>query len=82
MKRNCKRWLIVGMFFLLMCCLPGAIWAQTPEPPPPDPCDQPHEPDNPPCPVDGGLSLLLAAGMVYGAKKVKRNQNKKKVQLI
>ncbi|MEO7488654.1 MAG: hypothetical protein ABIU77_16200 [Ferruginibacter sp.] len=81
MKRNCKRWLISGMFFLLMCCLPGAIAAQT-TPPPPDPCDQPHEPDNPPCPVDGGLSLLLAAGMVYGAKKVKRNRNKKTVPLI
>lgn len=34
--------------------------------PPPDPgCD----PLNPACPIDGGLSLLIAAGISIGAKK-------------
>jgi hypothetical protein len=33
------------------------------------PCD-PGDPDNPaPCPIDGGVSLLIAAGIGLGAKK-------------
>jgi hypothetical protein len=28
-------------------------------------------------PIDGGLSLLVAAGVGYGAKKVKENRKKK-----
>jgi hypothetical protein len=27
-------------------------------------------------PIDGGLTLLLAAGAIYGAKKVKDSRNK------
>jgi len=33
---------------------------------PPDPCGSP---DDPPCPIDGGLSFLIAAGIGLGAKK-------------
>ncbi|MCX8470683.1 MAG: hypothetical protein ORN55_02785 [Chitinophagaceae bacterium] len=40
-----------------------------------DPTDPGADPD---VPVDGGLSLLLAAGVGYGIKKVKDNYNKEK----
>ncbi len=37
----------------------------------PDPdCD----PLNPACPIDGGISLLIAAGIGIGARKALRNQ--------
>ena len=41
--------------------------------------------NGPPCwpspcvPIDGGIVLLLAAGLAYGAKKVYDNYNKDKV---
>jgi hypothetical protein len=49
----------------------------------PDPgdCDN-QDVDAPPCPVDGGLSVLMVAGVAYGAKKVKDNRNRKTVKVI
>lgn len=41
--------------------------------PPPDPVDTP---------IDGGLSLLLAAGIAYGAKKGYNNMQNKKIKKI
>lgn len=32
-------------------------------------CDCPENQGNPACPIDGGLSLLLAAGVGLGARK-------------
>lgn len=32
---------------------------------------------NPDAPIDGGLSLLLAAGAAYGVKKYKENKQKR-----
>lgn len=32
-------------------------------------CDPLGDPTAPPCPIDGGLSLLIAAGIGLGAKK-------------
>lgn len=45
-------------------------------PPPEDPCWS-YDPDNE-VPIDGGASVLIAAGVAYGLKKVyeKRKQNK------
>ncbi len=40
-----------------------------PPPPPPDPVDTP---------IDGGLSLLIAAGVGYGIKKVRDERKRKK----
>ncbi len=37
-------------------------------------------PDNPDAPIDGGLSLLLAAGVGYGVKKVRDNRKKGRVE--
>lgn len=31
-------------------------------------------PDSPSIPIDGGISLLLAAGAAYGAKKIYQNK--------
>ena len=35
-------------------------------------------PDDPFCPIDGGVSLLIAAGIGIGAKKAYQERNKKK----
>jgi hypothetical protein len=85
MKRKYRFWLISALF-VAMSWLPGTMLAQAvDDPPPPDPClpEYPnHQPDDPPCPVDGGVSFLLAAGIVYGAKKVKHSRNKNAVNTI
>jgi hypothetical protein len=40
--------------------------------------DPPADPgSDPDVPIDGGISLLLAAGAGYGIKKIKDNMNKK-----
>ena len=40
--------------------------------PPPDPgCN----PDDPSCPIDGGVSLLIAAGIGIGARKLKSKKH-------
>lgn len=43
---------------------------------PPDPgCN----PDDPLCPIDGGVSLLIAAGIGIGARKLKSKNNTNKL---
>lgn len=37
------------------------------------------DPFDPLCPIDGGVSLLIAAGIGLGAKKAYQERNKKKV---
>jgi hypothetical protein len=34
--------------------------------------------DDPAAPLDGGISLLLAAGAAYGARRLKRNKEEEK----
>lgn len=77
MRRSCKHLLISGIFFLTLSILPAVLTAQ----PNPGDCDN-QDPDLPPCPVDGGLSLLVVAGIAYGAKKINYNRDKKTVELI
>ncbi len=38
---------------------------------------QPDLPDDPDVPIDGGLSLLVAAGIGYGAKALKKAKEKR-----
>jgi hypothetical protein len=58
---------ILAITFMLM--LPVLTPAQDPNaPPPPDP--------DPGTPIDGGLTLLLAAGAAYGVKKYRNNRKK------
>jgi len=53
--------------FLVICMIvsSGALFAQ-PGPPTGPPCGGPF---GPACPIDGGVSLLIAAGLAYGGKK-------------
>ena len=64
--------MIAKNFFKLLVlavamCLPALVNAQT---------DPPTEPVD--VPIDGGLSLLLAAGVAYGVKKGYSNHKKKR----
>ncbi len=68
--------IILLIFFVLIITISFGA-APPPPPPPPPPCWPP------PCiPIDGGISLLMAAGAMYGAKKVydtrKNRKNKGK----
>ena len=60
-----KVFLIVGLILGLVF-LTQILSAQ---PPPPDPQD---------IPIDGGLFVLLAAGLIYGAKEIHNYDGKKK----
>jgi len=42
------------------------------DPPPPDECVDPLDPA---CPIDGGLVILIAAGIGIGAKNARRKNN-------
>lgn len=43
---------------------------------PPDPLDCDFDPLDPRCPIDGGLSLLVAAGIGLTAYRQKRKRNR------
>ena len=60
-----KRLLIIFIIFII----PVAVLATDP---PPTGCD----PFDPACPIDGGLSLLIAAGIGLGAKKAFKERKK------
>ena len=80
-NKNIKFLIILSVMILLVCVLPHLGFAQ-PQPgdPPPPPCT---DPDDPACPIDGGLSMLIAAGVGYGVKKYRsfRKLDVKQVQL-
>jgi hypothetical protein len=63
------------ILFLIIFLIPVFTYAQ---PGPPaggsPPCGEPF---GPPCPIDGGVSLLIAAGLAFGGKKAyDANRNK------
>ena len=43
---------------------------------------QPNPGEDPDAPIDGGVSLLVAAGIGYGIKKVKDNRKKKSIGIL
>ncbi|MCH2197540.1 MAG: hypothetical protein MK081_02070 [Flavobacteriales bacterium] len=59
---------LAGIFSIVLVVLPMIMFGQ--DAPFPDsggsPCDGPF---GPVCPIDGGVSLLVAAGMALGGKK-------------
>jgi hypothetical protein len=70
MKMKTNALILLGVFLLL-----GSVaFAAFPPPPPPSngpPCWPP------PCiPIDGGITLLMAAGAAYGAKKLYNSRKK------
>jgi hypothetical protein len=54
------------ILIVLVCLLPNIVSAQVGPP-----C---VNPDDPGCPIDGGLSVLLAAGVGYGVKKYRESR--------
>lgn len=58
------------LFALLIIC-PFLVHAQPPDIGP-----------DPDAPIDGGLSLLVAAGIGYGVKKTRDNRKKRNAKLI
>lgn len=66
MKQYAKWLLIMSVLMMILCCLPSLVHAQG---------DPGGDPDV--VPVDGGLSLLAAAGIAYSIKKIKDYRNKK-----
>lgn len=68
MKQNVKWLTMLATMLIVFICLPSLVQAQ-PNCPNPDI----------PCPIDGGLSFLIAAGVVYGVKKVRDSRKKKQV---
>jgi hypothetical protein len=73
MKRIKKYVLLAGIGLLISLVQPIRSTAQTVSDPGCDPLD-------PTCPIDGGLSLLIAAGIGLGAKKA-YDKKKKEVNL-
>ena len=72
--------LLQGLFIAMIACIPMFGSSQDPNGVP-DPGNGGTNPDAGSVPIDGGLSLLLAAGVGYGAKKL-RSHNKKKKRTI
>lgn len=63
------------ILFIFMLGITSICIAQLPPPPPP-----PGGPScwPPPCvPIDGGISLLIAAGAIYGGRKLYFNKKNK-----
>lgn len=71
MKMFNKGLLTVGMLLIAFLMTPNFSNAQTP------PEDPGGDPD---APIDGGVSLLVAAGVGYGIKKVRDNRKKNVAQ--
>jgi hypothetical protein len=62
-----KSVLTLAVYAVALLCLPALVYAQGDPGPDPDPI-----------PFDGGLSMLIAAGVAYGAKKAYDKRKKDK----
>jgi hypothetical protein len=68
MKQYSKSVIFISMLVLSLCILPQLAKAIG------NPDDPGGDPD---APIDGGVGLLVAAGVVYGAKKINDERKKK-----
>jgi hypothetical protein len=62
---NYMQKLISIFLFIVAITITSVVFAQ-PGPPSGPPCGGPF---GPACPIDGGVSILIAAGLAYGGKK-------------
>ncbi len=67
MKYNFKLLLILCIFIVFLTFYPSLIQAQSVD------CPDLPDPDVP-CPIDGGVGVLLAVGIFYGIKKIYNNR--------
>ena len=74
MKKGSPYFVSFLMIFTFLLILPFLVQAQSQ---PPGPGDTDID-----APIDGGLSLLVAAGIGYGVKKNRDNRKKKTAKLI
>lgn len=65
MKRLSKWWLSLSFLIIVCVSIPAISYAGAGNPDPN--CD----PGDPKCPIDGGVTALLAIGAAYGIKKVR-----------
>ena len=65
MKRYLKWVVIFNLILVLLFLLPGLVHSQIGDPG-----------EDPDAPIDGGLSLLVAAGVGYGIKKARDTRKK------
>ena len=66
-NKNLRIILVIAGVLLIVFLLPYTGHAQPmPGDPPPPPCTNP---DDPACPIDGGLSMLIVAGVGYGVRR-------------
>jgi hypothetical protein len=72
MKKFAKRFMILCVMMVILTFIPTLVHATPP--------DLGCDPLDPACPIDGGLSLLLAAGVGYGIKKVRDTRKKEIVK--
>lgn len=61
-----KKFAIPFIMFILLMFAPQLAEIALAAPPPPPPFQ--------PIPIDGGLGVLLAAGVLYGARKLYKNE--------
>jgi hypothetical protein len=61
-----KRLMIITLLIVAFIMSPEFIQSAIAQPPPPPPPVA--------IPIDGGLGLLIAAGIAYGAKKLRNNE--------
>ena len=57
---------IIALAFVVSLCMLPLFVDAAPFPDSDTPCDGPF---GGPCPIDGGISFLIAAGLAYGGKK-------------
>jgi hypothetical protein len=66
-----KKFILSGFVLMLFIVAPLISYAQA------NPCTDPADP----CPIDGGVSLLIAAGIGIAAKKAYDRKKQKQVSL-
>lgn len=69
--KKISKWLGMPIILLIvLICAPSLVHAQYPG------CPDPTVP----CPIDGGLSFLIAAGVGYGIKKVRDSRKQQQAE--
>ncbi len=74
MKKKLSFIVLINVLVVILCFMPGFSMAQVD----PNPADPGGDPD---LPIDGGVTVLVAAGIGYGIKKI-RDERKKQLNKL